>query len=184
MTASDRALLIQEIQDVLFRYARGVDRCDWPLVRSTYHEDAHDDHGQYKGRLDGLMSYLAARHRFIDQSQHFITNIQVELVGDDVAIVESYYMVFQRMLKTAGEYVAPFAPDPSAFPGDRVQIEVYGRYIDRFSRRVGEWRVENRLVIAETVRSSAVQSPSQAWRRDGNDPLDLLRRSAGLPQQA
>ena len=29
-----------EIQDCLLRYARGVDRGDWGLVRSTYHPDA------------------------------------------------------------------------------------------------------------------------------------------------
>ena len=32
----------QAIEDTIARYARGVDRRDWDLVRSTYHPDATD----------------------------------------------------------------------------------------------------------------------------------------------
>jgi hypothetical protein len=62
------------IQDVLYRYARGVDRRDWELVRSVYHPDATDDHGGYRGGVDGLLDYLRARHEHIEQSLHVITN--------------------------------------------------------------------------------------------------------------
>ena len=41
-----------EIQECLFRYVRGVDRRNWDLVRSAYHPDAYDDHGNYKGNID------------------------------------------------------------------------------------------------------------------------------------
>jgi len=34
-----------QIRDLMSRYARGVDRGDWDLVRDTYHTDATDDHG-------------------------------------------------------------------------------------------------------------------------------------------
>ena len=39
----------QEITDVVYRYARGIDRLDFELVRSCYHPDAYDDHGAFKG---------------------------------------------------------------------------------------------------------------------------------------
>ena len=41
----------QEIRDCMARYARGVDRADWEAVRDTYHDDAYDDHGDYKGAV-------------------------------------------------------------------------------------------------------------------------------------
>ena len=41
----------QEIRDCMARYARGVDRNDWEAVRDTYHPDAYDDHGDYKGDI-------------------------------------------------------------------------------------------------------------------------------------
>jgi hypothetical protein len=49
--ALQRLLDKQDIYETLCRYARGVDRGDWDLVRSTYHEDAYDSHGDYQGDI-------------------------------------------------------------------------------------------------------------------------------------
>ena len=45
----------REIEDCLLRYVRGVDRKNWELVRAAYHPDAHDDHGNYQGGIDGFI---------------------------------------------------------------------------------------------------------------------------------
>ena len=50
-------MLIDEaaIKKVHLRYCRGIDRMDWDLIRSCYHPDAIDDHGEEPrrhGRLD------------------------------------------------------------------------------------------------------------------------------------
>jgi hypothetical protein len=51
---TERALQVlldkQEIHEVLMRYCRGIDRCDAELLRSVYHADAVDDHGQLNGK--------------------------------------------------------------------------------------------------------------------------------------
>lgn len=53
-----RALLDQsEIRDVHLRYCRGVDRCDWDLVRSCYYAEAIDEHGFYRGGIDGFIEW-------------------------------------------------------------------------------------------------------------------------------
>ena len=43
-----------EIRDVMQRYARGVDRREWELVRATFFEDGHDDHADFSGTRDDL----------------------------------------------------------------------------------------------------------------------------------
>ena len=52
----------QEIGDVIYRYARGIDRLDFDLVRSCYHPDAVDDHGAFKGNVDEFIEMLSLIH--------------------------------------------------------------------------------------------------------------------------
>ena len=42
----------QEIEEVVLRYCRGIDRRDFDLVRSCYHPDARDRHGSFDGTVD------------------------------------------------------------------------------------------------------------------------------------
>ena len=49
----------QAIRDVLARYWRGIDRRDPELVLGTYHPGAYDDHGYYKGPVEGFVDSLA-----------------------------------------------------------------------------------------------------------------------------
>ena len=45
----DDLIAREQIRDVVYRYARGVDRRDFALVRGCYHPDATDDHGRFVG---------------------------------------------------------------------------------------------------------------------------------------
>src|SRR3954464_7687266 len=80
-----------EIQDCLLLYARGVDRGDWELVRSTYHPDADDAHGEYQGGVDGLIAWLDQRFAGADNSMHFLGNCLIEFAEADFAFVETYF---------------------------------------------------------------------------------------------
>ena len=40
-----------QIEQVMRRWARAVDRRDWALVREVFHPGAIDDHGMYKAAL-------------------------------------------------------------------------------------------------------------------------------------
>lgn len=131
VAALRRLLDHQAIVDCITRYARGVDRADDALVRSAYHPDAVEDHGAYIGGLDGLVSFLAAAHAPFPGYQRYVTNSSVDIAADRLsAHAESYYLC---MLRKEGSGL----------------LANGGRYIDRLSRRSGEWRIARRVVVME-----------------------------------
>lgn len=152
-----------EIEQALLRYARGVDRKDWALVRSAYHPDAVDNHGAYTGNVDGFVEWLQKRHEGIEQSLHAISNVMIEFRSADAALVESYYICYQR----------PYAQQS----GQTVQSVAVGRYIDRFERRDSRWAISHRKVAYDLLESHATPAGgglNPAWilsRRDRSDVL-------------
>jgi hypothetical protein len=129
----------QAVQDVLLRYCRGVDRRDYALVRSCYHDDAYDFHGSYEGGPDGFIEHLKRNARW-ETTMHVIANQLIEIVGD-VARCESYCISFHR--------------HGAQEPEDMV---IGLRYVDRIERRQGEWRIAHRVCAMEWSRVDAVTS--------------------------
>lgn len=121
----------QAILECVQRYARGVDRADADMVASCYHDDAIDHHGSFVGSGRGLAEWAIAAHARTVRSQNHITTHTVEIDGDS-AHAETYYLVVMRM------------------PSGSVQLST-GRYVDRFERRDGEWRIAARLCLVETL---------------------------------
>lgn len=185
MRSQDR----QEIQDCLFRYVRGVDRRNWDLVRSAYHADAYDDHGNYKGGIDGFIQSLVRRHETVEQSMHVVGNIVIEFDGPDGALLEAYFITHQRLSPLAGEARHAYMRGAPLEPNDAVETEVVGRYVDRMTRKDGVWRIAHRTVVFEVLRGRIAPPGgglSDKWalsRRDGNDPIEIKRRELGLPTQ-
>ena len=178
-----------EIQDCLFRYVRGVDRKNWDLVRSAYHTDAYDDHGNYKGDIDGFIESLVKRHATIEQSMHVVGNIVIAFAGPDLALLEAYFITHQRLSPEAGDSRLAYLRGVPIGPDQAVETEVIGRYVDRMTRENGAWRIAHRTVVFEVLRGQPAPSGgglSDKWalsRRDGNDPIEVARRDLGLPAQ-
>ncbi len=151
----------QEITEVLYRYARAVDRKDFERVAECYFPEAIDNHGGYVGTVDGLIEDMKSRHATIDSSLHYITNVLIDLHGD-TANVESYCLCYLRQ--------APAAPG-----GPQSRVTVKCRYVDRFERREGQWRIADRIVVFdESVTEEIVDSLDGAWvrsRRSLEDPV-------------
>lgn len=175
-----------DIQETLHRYARGVDRKDWDLVRSVYHADAHDDHGNYKGDVEGFIENLKKRHAFIEQSMHIVTNCVIEFDGPDSAVVESYYITYQRLLPGAGQFRLNYLSREPLADDEAMQGQAIGRYVDRFERRDGSWRIAHRIVVFEVYRGTPTVPGGGLkpnWvkpSRDGEDAIDQLRAKTGL----
>ena len=167
---ADRA----DIQDAMYRYARGVDRNDKALIRDAYHPDAYDDHVDYKGDVEGFIAWLDGRFAVFDNSMHFLGNCLVEFAGPDLAFVETYFCS-RRTRAPVGEEAAGLKPE------DAICRQVWGRYIDRFERRDGAaWRVARRIVVIDTRLTSvalggARVGPATWGTRDGTDPLWAMR---------
>jgi len=178
-----------QIQDCLLRYVRGVDRRNWELVRSAYHVDAYDDHGDYKGGVDGLIDSLARRHATIEQSIHLVSNIRIEFGGPDTALLEAAFTTHQRLNPEAGDARLAYLQDMPIAADQAVQSEVIGRYIDLMTRREGVWRIAQRTVVIEVVRGHVTPRGGGLhghWtvaRRDGEDPVEVGRRQLGLRQE-
>ncbi|MCX7865079.1 MAG: nuclear transport factor 2 family protein [Novosphingobium sp.] len=125
----------EAIRDCLYRYSRGVDRCDEEILRSVYWEDAIDDHCLFTGRREELIAWVMPLLRSMECSQHTIGNVLIRLHGNH-AHVESYYHGYHRMNDGGRSF-------------DSIQA---GRYLDRFEKRNDEWRIAMRKVVVDWFR--------------------------------
>lgn len=77
---------VAEVADVLVRYATGIDRRDWALLRSCFTPDCDADYGDDIGHwhdADELVAWMAAAHEPCGFTLHRITNVAVTpAVGD------------------------------------------------------------------------------------------------------
>lgn len=173
----------EEIRDVMARYARAVDRQDLAALREVYHPDAYDDHADYRGGIDGLVDYVTERVGDAPQVMHFLGQSLIEFASADTAVAESYFMTAHTLGADAARGFGAGTKD-----GDSVQLSSYGRYVDRFERREGAWRIAHRVVVYEAVRvvTSGTLPAKAHWQkhhRDAHDPVFRLRAELGLGQR-
>ena len=161
------------IEDALKRFARAVDRQDWQGARDLYHPDAYDDHGFFKGPPDAFLDHIAALHVEQEHSMHFNTNVLIEFASTERAFVETYVLVLQRF--RAGTSKVP--------PGAAgLRCLASARYLDRFEKRGGEWRVAQRMLVFGDLESAPMAEPLRfppaftEQRHDMSDPLYMLPR--------
>lgn len=156
-----------EIEDIMCRYARAVDRRDWQALGECFHPDATDMHGDFHGSPQEFVEWVAKRHAEIPFSMHFLGNCLVEFIDDQSAAVETYFVAIQR--RETGE-----GKNGAGSPG--TDYEVFGRYCDLFERREGAWRVASRKVVYDSTRTQPSTNHLRnlvgvIGRRDGDDPV-------------
>jgi hypothetical protein len=155
-----RLLDEEAIKKVHLRYCRGVDRMDFDLIRSCYHPDAIDDHGEFVGGVDAFIEYARENLPSFASTSHCVCNQLVEVDGDH-AFAEHYGIAYHRL--HAGE---------DGLEKDWIATI---RYVDRFERRDGEWRIASRRSIVDSDRvlpvdEMLVPSGTMAGARDRSDP--------------
>jgi hypothetical protein len=122
----------QKLYENMALYCRGQDRKDLELMKSTFWPEATDNHGMWFGSAHDFCEWAYENQKISKhRSQHYITNVLIELDGE----------VARRETAVIYAMVRP----------DRPTDVLGARYRDLCERRNGEWRVLRRVLILDHV---------------------------------
>lgn len=165
----ERLLDKQEIYELLCRYCRARDRYDLPGMLDCFHDEATGLLVGFKGVSDGpIITYHQSEietFKTFAGCQHYITNFLCDVKGD-AAMAETYLLSFGWGMPT---------------PEGLVNLTLSNRYIDRFERRDGEWKIIRREFYRNFMRKDHdfLETPSAAngWPKYFHDDRDPAYRS-------
>lgn len=140
-----RLLDHRDIQDLVIRYCRAVDRADWEALRTLYHEDATDDHGSlFQGSASQYIDRLPLITKGMSSTFHQISNHLIALQGDR-AEGEVYIVAYHLKTRSCG---------------NEEQVITAGRYLDRYTRDQGVWKFLSRKAVMDW---NEVQPARRPW---------------------
>ncbi|MEZ5571494.1 MAG: nuclear transport factor 2 family protein [Halioglobus sp.] len=119
------------IQDVLHLHCRGLDRLDPATIQYAYWPDADVDYGSYKGSAHQFAELVVvALGQTYALTRHSLTNTLITFAGS-TARSESYVNAAHLLQDCSQELL------------------FYGRYLDRFEKRDGQWKLLHRQVVMD-----------------------------------
>lgn len=130
----EQLVAIEACREAARRYSYGVDRLDAEVMKSAYWPDATDDHGMFVGNAWQFCDRVVGSHDRWSWTMHTIFNHRVEVDADGVHARGEAYNV---------SYL--FSDGDSA--GQRRLNTWYGRYLDTYACRDGEWRILHRVCV-------------------------------------
>ena len=123
----------ESIRDLVHIYCRASDRHDHELMRTLYHEDAHDDHGSFfKGKAMEFIDLLPEIQKSMGILHHNVTTHNIHLKGNK-AEGETYILAFHQVLTDDQQF----------------DVLIGGRYFDEYEKRNGIWKFSSRAVDAD-----------------------------------
>lgn len=129
----------RDINGVVQRYMRGLDRLDPALQRSAFHDDAHVDAGLYSGRPDEFVAFCQQFLGELGASHHLLGQVSIDFTGGHRASGECYFQAWHHSTSDDGSHRDLF---------------IAGRYIDEYACENGEWRIAKRRLITDWVTDS------------------------------
>lgn len=121
------------VRERIFSACRALDRLDRGLLQAQFWDDATVDYGAiYRGPIAGFIDVAMGFQGTMRDTQHLVGNVLVEIDGEE-ARAESY--VHAHHVIVQGE--------------ERFQLMIGGRYLDRLTRRAGEWRISFRTELLD-----------------------------------
>jgi hypothetical protein len=159
MDRLDELFAIREIESLLVRYARGIDRFDREMMRSAFLEEATTDHPPFHvGRAwEFIDSQLASIGDSVQYS-HLIGSIAIE-VRDNEARSEATFWSWVRLAEAQGS-----------------EYFVAGRYLDKLKKVDLGWKISERVVVQDLVRMVPITGPirhegAHGGVRSSDDPV-------------
>ncbi len=137
LTLEDR----EAIRDIIAAYCHAIDRRRWDIMPGLFHEDATFAFGPLVG---DWRSFVEQARGVIDDCTHTHHHLGQVLFGkmeDGVVHTETYM--------SAMHIIPPGYPLTDVFPArdEEYAAVIAGRYIDRFEKRTGEWRIAQRTGV-------------------------------------
>ncbi len=136
MTSLAELLAWHEIHDRLCDYMRAQDRLDPALQRSVFHADATTDYGSFAGSADAFVDYAQGVLGAHLANHHMIGQVRIDFEGE-IAFGEVYFQAFHRVVDDGGA---------------EQDLWVSGRYVDRYERRDGAWKIAHRSELVDWLR--------------------------------
>jgi SnoaL-like domain len=176
----------QSISDVIMTYARAIDRLDETMLRSVFHPDSQHAHGfegpssdpslpSEPGKPGDFVAFAFGVLNTHTRTHHQLGNIFIELEGEN-AYAESYFTAYHRMRAKGDPKAAENAWDTE------MDFWVGGRYLDRFQKRDGVWKIRHRTGLTDWMRTEPpasegfVDIPEGLAGRRGEGDLVYRRR--------
>jgi hypothetical protein len=137
-SSADVATLLakEDIRTLSRQYMRGLDRLEADLVRSVFCDDARVDYGFFRGSAQDFVGFAMRTLRNHHANHHFIGQMSVDLDGD-TAFGEIYFQAFHRIVDGGAER----------------DLFIAGRYVDRYERRDGIWKIAFRAEVNDWART-------------------------------
>jgi uncharacterized protein (DUF1330 family) len=156
--AIDMLLSRVAIQDLLARYSQALDRCDIDRLKAIFWPEAK--HSMFDGNIMDFTDFSMATLRTMDSTMHSLANFVIEFDDSDHAHSETYGIAYHEI--------------PGALGG--TYIIAGGRYLDRFERRSGEWRILERFYVIDW---NQIQRSTQDW--EGAMVTEIKKRGGRFP---
>lgn len=130
----DHLLACEAIRQQLCSYGRGIDRRDWPLMRSVWHRDGTLDYS-LPGVVtpDQLIETLRSSDNPKDVWLHPLVHVSIQVKGNRAAS-EAYAATraYRRLSTTSVR-----------------ETLIHARYLDVWSKRDGRWAIDHRKAITD-----------------------------------
>ncbi|MCI5074468.1 nuclear transport factor 2 family protein [Oricola sp.] len=143
----------ESLRRLVTAYSRAVDRRDFALLRSLYHDDAFEEHGNmFAGNADDYVAFVRRALSNYEMTDHYVVNMTFEIDGDE-AEGEVYKINYHR---TSGP--------------DAEEVVTGSRSLDRYRRRQGEWRFLSRSITLDWAQKRPVDRSAYEDFAAGSPP--------------
>jgi hypothetical protein len=134
----------QGIWENELRYTRGLDRHDESLMAKVFWPEASISYGS-SVTVAELPAWANAGHSNSAAHQHHVTGLTLDVAGDTAH--EEGYILYSSDMPRNKAADTPGAPTPGRAAPKAMATLGTGRYVNRYERRNGEWR----LIVHEYV---------------------------------